>query len=90
MLPELEPDWLPEPVDREVEPVAPAPLVEDDPAPPAAPELVAPPPVEDEPLLAPDDPVDPDDPEPIDDSVPVTSMRCPLCAERSCDPASRM
>jgi len=81
-MPALDPDdGLPEPDDRDVEPVAPAPLVEDEPA-PAAPELVAPPaaappPVDDEPLLTPDEPDEPDDPDepdaPIDDSVPVTS-----------------
>jgi hypothetical protein len=59
---------------------------------PAAPEVEpAPPAVEPLPVAPAPDVLLPEEPLPDPEaSVPVTSMRCPACAARFCDPASRM
>jgi len=82
VLPDVPAPVLPDPV----EPDVPAPAVPL-PVPPdlVVPELVLPEPVAPEPvtLLLPVV-------EPAEVRVPVTSTRCPLCEERSCEPAWRM
>jgi hypothetical protein len=69
------------PVDPEPPAVLPDPVL---PA-PVLPDPVLPDPVLPAPVLLPDPDIDP-----AGASVPVTSTLCPLCADRSCEPGSRM